>query len=178
MNGRFCSRKCGNSRVRTDEVKSKIRDGVVRTYTEQGSKCKGMPGWKHTDADRELKRQRTLELWDRRGRLERTPEEKQAINKMRVGEYRARKYQATPVDADRKLIKEIYRSCPIGYEVDHIVALAENGLHHESNLQYLPADENRRKNKTQNYNRDLVIRWQDVVSAIPRNPSKVHGRDC
>jgi ribosomal protein L40E len=163
LNGRFCSRKCGNSRVLSDEVKSKIRSSVNQTYALQGSKCKGKEGWKHTDADRALKSQRTLEHYDRAGRIERTLEELQAINKMRVGEYRARKYNATPADANKKLIKEIYKACPNGYEVDHIIALVAGGLHHESNLQYLPALENRRKNKTQNYNVELAIRWQDVV---------------
>jgi hypothetical protein len=163
MNGRFCSPKCANSRTRSEEVKNKIRESVVKTYVEQGSKVKGRIGWKHSEADKERKRQLTLELWDRKGRIERTPEELQAINKMRVGQYRARKYNATPADANKKLIKEIYKACPVGYEVDHIIALAEGGLHHESNLQYLPALENRKKNRTQNYDASLVIKWQDIV---------------
>lgn len=82
---------------------------------------------------------------------------------MRVMAYRARKYNATPVDADKQLIKVIYDMCPTGYEVDHIIALAEGGQHHENNLQYLPALENRKKNKTQNYDRNLVLRWQDII---------------
>jgi 5-methylcytosine-specific restriction endonuclease McrA len=57
----------------------------------------------------------------------------------------------------------IYESCPTGYEVDHVIAISEGGKHHEDNLQYLPAMENRRKNRTQNYDRSLVVRWQDVV---------------
>jgi hypothetical protein len=163
MNGRFCSPKCANSRTRSEETNNKIRQGVIQTYAKQGSKVKGRPGWKHTEADKEQKRQLTLSWYDRNGRVERTPEELKAINKMRVGQYRARKYNATPADANRKLIKEIYKACPDGYEVDHIVALAEGGLHHESNLQYLPALENRKKNKTQNYDTSLVIKWQDIV---------------
>jgi hypothetical protein len=163
LNGNFCSSKCANSRTRSEETKSKIRESILHTYSIQGSKVKGKPGWKHTDADKERKRQLTFELWDRKGRIKRTPEELQAINKMRVGQYRARKYNATPVDANKKLIKEIYKACPIGYEVDHIIALAEGGLHHESNLQYLPALENRKKNKTQNYDASLIIKWQDIV---------------
>lgn len=163
MNGKFCSPKCANSRSRSEEVKNKIRDSVCKTYAEQGSKCKGKPGWKHTEADKEKKRQLTLAMWDQKGRIERTEQELKAINKMRVMEYRARKYNATPADANKKLIKEIYKACPVGYEVDHIIALAEGGLHHESNLQYLPALENRRKNRTQTYDASLVIKWQDVV---------------
>ena len=163
MNGRFCSSKCANSRTRSEEVKNKISNSLVKTYAKQGSKVKGKSGWKHTDADKELKRKLTLEMWDRKGRIERTQDELNVINKMRVGEYRARKYNATPLDVDRKLIKKIYEACPVGYEVDHVLALSEGGLHHENNLQYLPALENRKKNKTQNYNSNLAIKWQDIV---------------
>lgn len=89
--------------------------------------------------------------------------EKKAKNVASVQAYRARKYSATLPDTDRKLINKIYEMCPKGYEVDHIVALSEGGPHHQSNLQYLPAMENRRKNKTQNYNKDLAIKWQDLL---------------
>ena len=42
-------------------------------------------------------------------------------------------------------IKEIYRNRPDGYHVDHIIPLNGvnvSGLHVESNLQYLTAEEN------------------------------------
>jgi hypothetical protein len=92
-----------------------------------------------------------------------TEAEKKAANVATVQAYRARKYSATLPDTDRKLINKIYEKCPKGYEVDHIIALSEGGPHHQDNLQYLPAMENRRKNKTQNYNKSLVIKWQDVL---------------
>jgi hypothetical protein len=91
-----------------------------------------------------------------------TEQEKKARNISTVQAYRARKYSATLPDTDRKLINKIYEMCPQGYEVDHIIALSAGGPHHQDNLQYLPAMENRRKNKTQNYDKNLVIRWQDV----------------
>ncbi len=56
--------------------------------------------------------------------------------------------QRTPAWADRKAIAEVYRACPPGYHVDHIVPLrgeAVSGLHIPWNLQYLPADENMKK---------------------------------
>lgn len=62
-----------------------------------------------------------------------------------VMRYRARKYAQTPTNADRKLIREIYINCPPGYEVDHIIPISKGGLHHQDNLQYLTAEENRKK---------------------------------
>ena len=93
-----------------------------------------------------------------------TESEKKAKNISAVQAYRARKYSATLPDTDRKLINKIYENCPIGYEVDHIIALSEGGSHHQDNLQYLPALINRKKNRYQNYNKDLVVRWQDVIN--------------
>ena len=90
-----------------------------------------------------------------------TKKEKSARNIAAVQAYRARKYSATLPDTDRKLINKIYEMCPKDYEVDHIIALSEGGPHHQDNLQYLPAMENRRKNRTQNYDKDLAIQWQD-----------------
>jgi hypothetical protein len=92
-----------------------------------------------------------------------TEQEKKAKNIANVQAYRARKYSATLPDTDTKLIHRIYVMCPEGHEVDHIVALSEGGPHHQDNLQYLPAMENRRKNRTQNYNKNLAIKWQDII---------------
>jgi hypothetical protein len=63
----------------------------------------------------------------------------------RVAARRARKLQATPKYADQEAIREIYRTCPEGYHVDHIIPLKNDrvcGLHIASNLQHLPAAEN------------------------------------
>jgi len=59
--------------------------------------------------------------------------------------HRAAKLKATPNWANLITIKEIYRTCPEGYHVDHIVPLQNDlvcGLHCEFNLQHLPASEN------------------------------------
>jgi 5-methylcytosine-specific restriction endonuclease McrA len=58
---------------------------------------------------------------------------------------RAIKLRATPKFANLKKIREIYKNCPKGYHVDHIVPLNNKnvcGLHVEWNLQYLTASAN------------------------------------
>lgn len=59
--------------------------------------------------------------------------------------YRAKLRRQTPADADLTAIKEFYNSCPKGYEVDHVIPISKGGLHVLENLQYLTAQENRRK---------------------------------
>ena len=64
---------------------------------------------------------------------------------------RSSKLKATPKFANLNKIKEIYKNCPKGYHVDHIVPLnGKNvcGLHVEWNLQYLtPSDNSSKSNK-------------------------------
>ena len=60
----------------------------------------------------------------------------------------ADKIRATPLWANLEKIKEIYKNCPKGYHVDHIIPLRSEyvcGLHVENNLQYLTATENLQK---------------------------------
>lgn len=63
----------------------------------------------------------------------------------RTALYRASRLQATPGWANLSKIEEIYKNCPEGYHVDHIIPLnGVNicGLHVENNLQYLSAKDN------------------------------------
>ncbi|MBY0419179.1 MAG: hypothetical protein K2W88_14115 [Pararheinheimera sp.] len=66
-------------------------------------------------------------------------------NAERQSTYRAKGYRILAPDADRNLIKEIYKNCPEGYEVDHITPVSKGGLHHQDNLQYLTIGGNRSK---------------------------------
>jgi hypothetical protein len=64
---------------------------------------------------------------------------------------RAVKLKATPTFANLEKIKDIYKNCPKGFHVDHIVPLQGKnvcGLHVEWNLQYLtPYDNKSKSNK-------------------------------
>lgn len=67
--------------------------------------------------------------------------------------------------ADMELLKLIYLHCPEGYHVDHIIPLSKGGLHHPTNLQYLPAIINMQKSANENYDYlEHVIRWQDNLN--------------
>lgn len=65
--------------------------------------------------------------------------------------YKAARGHRTPRWADLGAIASFYKACPRGHHVDHVIPLrgaAVSGLHVESNLQYLPAIENMRKNRS------------------------------
>ena len=70
------------------------------------------------------------------------------FKKSHCAKRRALKLKATPKFANLNKIKEIYKNCPKGYHVDHIVPLQSKvvcGLHVEWNLQYLTPSENSSK---------------------------------
>jgi 5-methylcytosine-specific restriction endonuclease McrA len=164
--GKYCCRSCSNSRVRTDAtkqlisstIKTKIQSGEISTKRNKGYKLKNLRSLEHIE---KIASQNKL-AWDLKGR--RTSEEKKAGVKAAVYAYRARKRNAIPADADLNLIKKIYKNAPVGYDVDHIVALANGGLHHQDNLQYLPLNENRRKGTRDVYDTSTILRWQDLVA--------------
>lgn len=56
--------------------------------------------------------------------------------------YQLRKSKAITSTTCLSTIKDIYKNCPEGYHVDHIVPLAKKGKHHQDNLCYLPASLN------------------------------------
>jgi transposase len=74
-----------------------------------------------------------------------TKEEKQARKREAYARWRSRLINQTPLNEDRQALREFYKNCPKGYEVDHIMPLSKGGLHTLSNLQYLTSSDNRRK---------------------------------
>jgi hypothetical protein len=63
-----------------------------------------------------------------------------------------------------QLIKLIYKNCPGGYHVDHIIPLTKDGLHHPDNLQYLPAIINMQKQNNLNFDCSAhAIHWQSLI---------------
>lgn len=109
-----------------------------------------------------------------KGRRYTTESQRKARNKANVYMYRARKYNAIVESSDLSLIKQIYENCPDGYHVDHIKALADGGLHHQDNLQYLEISENCKKGKKNNFDKSKAIPWQNII------PLNAHGvrQDC
>lgn len=139
----------------------KISSSLKEHFAKNGHHKTGKPGKKHSAEDKQKISEAIKEHWKLRGT--KTEEQKKAGNKANVYAYRARKRNAVPADADLALIRKIYENCPAGFEVDHIIALAAGGLHHQDNLQYLPASENKRKGKNREYDSSLATRWQDVL---------------
>lgn len=71
--------------------------------------------------------------------------------KAAAAKQRANLRNACPFWANLEGIKDFYKSCPDGYEVDHVIPLrgkTVSGLHIVENLQYLPWKENRQKSNS------------------------------
>jgi hypothetical protein len=140
----------------------KISQSLKKYFEENEHPGKGKAGWKHSDEMKKHKQKKTIEAWDKKGRV--SEAHKKARNKANVYAYRARLRNAIPEDANLKLIQKIYENCPEGYHVDHKTALASNGKHHQNNLQYLPISENCRKGKSTQYDESLALNWKDFYS--------------
>jgi hypothetical protein len=85
-------------------------------------------------------------------------ERRKLVSRFRQRKYRAKHLRLLDPSADPYIMTEIYLNCPEGYEVDHCIPLSKGGMHHQDNLQYLPATENRSKG-----NRRIYSVW-------PRHP--------
>lgn len=139
----------------------KISKTLKERFASQPHHLKGVSLRPRTEEEKEHLRLKSIEAADRKGRV--TDKHKRARNKANVYAYRARLRNAIPEDADLKLIRTIYENCPDGYHVDHIVALAAGGLHHQDNLQYLEISENCRKGKSNQYDESLAISWKQYI---------------
>ena len=74
--------------------------------------------------------------------------EGKAIKKTECALRRARQKNAAPTWTSMGHIKKIYKECPTGKQVDHIVPLTGkkvSGLHVPENLQYLTPKQNQKK---------------------------------
>lgn len=66
----------------------------------------------------------------------------------RAIQYKTKRTLATPPWADLNEIRRIYKECPDGYHIDHVIPLQGDlvsGLHVETNLKPIPALDNLRK---------------------------------
>jgi thymidylate synthase len=143
----------------------KISEALKIRYAIHGHPSKGTKGRSHSEEHKKYLRQKSLEMWDKRGGRN-TEKQKAAKNKANVYAYRARKYNAIVESSDLKLIRQIYENCPDGYHVDHIVALAAGGLHHQNNLQYLPISENCKKGCKNIYDKTLALSWKSFINPV------------
>ena len=137
----------------------------VEKYTQDGAcvECKKVSYVKYKDDNLESERIRKRE-WMQDFRDSLSDEEREEYNNSFYARYsdayklnahiRLKVYKkATPPWVNMNEIREIYRNCPKGYHVDHIIPLRgimpdgspTSGLHVPWNLQYLPALENRKK---------------------------------
>jgi 5-methylcytosine-specific restriction endonuclease McrA len=75
-----------------------------------------------------------------------------------------KKFLAISSGADMELLRLIYLYSPSGYHVDHVIPLSHGGLHHPSNLQYLPAEINLQKSNNLNFDcSPYAIKWQSLM---------------
>jgi len=118
--------------------------GHVAERTTSKSACitcqrDSFKSWKENNRDRRLEYQRKHQAKYRQDNLD-------AYNAYMLARHHLRRAAALPgYEAE---IREIYRNCPEGHEVDHIVPIKGmnvSGLHVPWNLQYLPVAENRAK---------------------------------
>jgi hypothetical protein len=160
--GRFCTSKCARG-FSSKEKRKSINEKVSFALKGKSSKLKGRAGKKHDPETKERIRESLKTYYVEHPEKVLTEEQRKARNVAGVIAYRARKKSAFSEEADLELIRKIYEYRPEGYHVDHIKALADGGLHHQDNLQYLPSFENCRKCAGRKYDETLAIDWRTIV---------------
>jgi hypothetical protein len=158
--------ECGNVKMRKywekypearDKRNAKFRDKKITNPNVYVQELKQKKIKWHSDAEFRQKQMDLMKL--RYQEYKKNPEYVKKINaksreyaknnrpllNAKMARRKALQIKATPKWADLNIIKEIYKTCPQGYHVDHIIPLRGKnvcGLHVEFNLQHLPAKEN------------------------------------
>jgi hypothetical protein len=168
------------------EKRSKIKKRYYRKNKEQISErhrqyrkenkeqiAESQKQWRQNNKEKIIKREKQYREANKEKISKRKKQYQQKNNhlfRQISAKYRAAKLNQTPDYANLDLIKLIYKNCPDGYEVDHINPISSGGLHHESNLCYLPEGINQSKGaKTieefgeEEFNKH-VIYWQDYLT--------------
>lgn len=112
-------------------------------YNNKQARCEYYKKWRAINETKEDVKAR----WN--NYTKNNPERIRKNSKIKEAKRRAAKLKRTPKWANLEAIKEIYKNCPDGMHVDHIIPLQGkliSGLHVEYNLQYLTKSENSKKN--------------------------------
>ena len=122
--------------------------------------------------EREAKRNKQYNEANKEKRKEKRKEylkKNKNLSRKWAAKRRASKLNQTPNYTNPSLVDKIYENCPEGYHVDHMTPLACGGLHHESNLCYLPQAITASKGSKsiqefgeEEFNKH-VIYWQDIL---------------
>ena len=186
MNTKICT-KCGKEKAANTEFFHKQRGGKYGL----AATCKGCVKIYHEANKEKILKRRKQYYEANKEKISKRKKKYYGANKEKIAQQqqqyrkknrhltrqkkakrRAAKLKQTPDYANLDLIKLIYENCPDGYQVDHMIPLANGGLHHESNLCYLPKCVNRSKGANtieefgeEEFNKH-VIYWQDILHQL------------
>lgn len=130
-----CSREDDKKKYQNGGKERKIAYHKSDVYKEYQKK------WRAENAERRRDQARARDKTPQRiAYLKKYEEEHKAEKAFRVRKRRGQLKQATVFSHEKKELNRIYRECPTGKHVDHIIPLSHDlvcGLHCIANLQYL-----------------------------------------